>query len=355
MPKKHTLGELAKALSCELQGDPDWVIEGINDLEHAGANEISFYSNEKYRHAFNSSKAGAICVKEAHELPKDRNYLITKNPVASFQLLIEIYCHDASRSGFVGIHPTAVIHESVRLGQNVSIGPHAVIDRDVTIGNGTTISPHVSIGPETLIGNDCLLHPHVVVREGCKIGNRVILQPGVVIGGCGYGYLQNERNESKKLRHLGNVVIEDDVEIGANTTVDRAHFKTTWIKKGAKIDNLVMLAHNTQVGQNTLVIAQSGIAGSAIVGNNCIIAAQAGVAGHLQIADQVVVGAKSGVSKSITSKGFYGNPWTVVPIEEHWRRVAHVNRLDKYVEQIKALQKRIDALEKEISCQLPSS
>ncbi len=355
MAKKMNLRELAKALSCEMRGDPEWIIEGVNDLKNATPHDVSFFANEAYRKDFESSQAGAICVKEENGLAKDRNYLIGKHPAALFQALIELLCHDASVSGFKGIHPTAVIHETVSIGQNVSVGPHAVIDRDVIIGDETIISPHVSIGPEVKIGNNCLLHPHVVVREACILGNRVILQPGVVIGGCGYGYVQNERNESIKLSHRGNVVLEDDVEVGANTTIDRGHFKSTRVKKGAKIDNLVMLAHNTEIGQNTLVIAQAGIAGSTVVGNNCIIAAQAGIVGHLKIADQVIIGAQSGVGKSIKEKGFYGSGWTIVPIEEYRRRVAHVNRLDKYVEQIKALQKRITTLEKEISCQLPNS
>jgi len=355
MAKKMTLGELAKALSCEMRGNPSWTIEGVNNLKNAGPRDISFFANGQYLKEFEQSKAGVICVKDSYEPTDTRNYLISKNPVALFQALIELFCHDASPSGFKGIHPTAIIHESAQIGQDVSIGPYAVVDRDAIIGDRTTISPHVSIGPEVKLGTDCLLHPHVTIREGCFLGNRVILQPGVVIGGCGYGYVQNECNESLKLRHLGNVILEDDVEVGANTTIDRGHFKSTRVKKGAKIDNLVMLAHNTEIGQNTLVIAQAGIAGSTIIGNNCIIAAQAGIVGHLQIADQVVIGAQSGVGKSITQKGFYGSGWTIAPLGEYHRRVAHVNRLEKYVEQIKALQKRIETLEKEISCQLADS
>ncbi len=356
MRKKFILRELAKALFCEMHGDPEWIIEGVDNLKSAQKNELSFFANDAFLKDFLESKAGVICVSNKLELKHHKNYLISKNPTETFQKAVELLCHDASRSGFIGIHPTSVVHQTVKIGKNVSIGPHSVIDRNVIIGDNTTIAPHVSIGPEVSIGSDCYLHPNSVIREGCTLHNRVILQPGAVIGGCGYGYTQNEKNESQKIRHFGSVILEDDVEIGANATIDRGRFKPTRIGKGVKIDNLVMIAHNTEIGENSLIIAQAGIAGSTKIGKNCIIAAQAGLVGHLHIEDQVIIAAQSGVGKSIYKPGFYGAALTAVPINEYRRRSAHINRLDKYVEQIKLLRKRVDTLEaqkiQESSCEV---
>ena len=353
------LRELAKALSCEMQGDPEWIVTGVDSLKRARSDDLSFFGNDKFTNDFIKSQAGVICVSKEYEDHRDRNYLICKNPTATFQEAIKLLCHDSSPSGFSGIHPTAVVHQSVKIGKNVSLGPYVVIDRDATIGENTVISPHVSIGPEVKIGSDCLIHSNVVIREGCTLENRVILQAGVVIGGCGYGYVQNERNESQKIKHFGGVVLEDDVEVGANSTIDRGMFKSTLIKKGAKIDNLVMLAHNTEIGENTLVIAQAGIAGSTEIGKNCIIAAQAGITGHLKIVDQVIIGAQSGVPKSVSKSGFYGGGMTIVPITEYRRRLAHINRLEKYATQLKLLNMRVATLEqksgKENACQVNDS
>lgn len=347
MSKKFTLRELSVALLCEMRGDPEFTVNGVDALLGAQENDLSFYANESFSKAFEKTKAGIICVKKEYEAKKGRNYLISDDPDMTFQKAVEMICEDPAPSGFKGIHPTAVVHQSAKIGKNVEIGPYVVIDKDVIIDDHTTIFSHVSIGTDVKIGRSCLIHPNVVIREKCVLHDRVILQPGVVIGGCGYGYTQNAKNESIKIKHFGNVVLEDDVEIGANTTIDRGRFKETRVGKGAKIDNLVMLAHNTSIGENTLVIAQAGIAGSTSVGKNCIIAAQAGLVGHLRIEDQVVIAAQSGVGKSILKPGFYGSGFSVLPIDKYRRRTAHVNRLDNYVEQLKLLKKRVEELEGE--------
>jgi len=328
-----------------MRGDPEWIISGVDDLKHAKKHDLSFYANSAFKADFISSHAGVICTDNDLTPEKNCNYLISKNPSETFQKAVELICHDSSPSGFNGIHPTSVVHHTAKIGKNVSIGPHAVIDREVTIGDNTIISPHVSIGPETVIGQDCYIHPNVVIREGCALHNRVILQPGVVIGGCGYGYTQNEKNESLKIRHLGGVILEDDVEIGANSTVDQGRFKPTHLCKGVKVDNLVMLAHNTKIEENSLVIAQAGIAGSTTIGKNCVIAAQTGITGHIKVVDESVIAAKSGVTKSILKPGFYSSTIPVLSIQEHRKRLAHLNRLENYVKQLKLLKKRVDELE----------
>lgn len=358
MTEAKTLRELAEILSCEMRGDPQKEVQGVATLEEATSHDASFFAEDKYKRAYQNSHAGLFCVHKNHNVQKERNYLLSDDPARTFYQIIELLCHDASPTGFKGMHPTAVIHHTAKIGKGVSIGPHVVIDRDVTIGEGCVIAPHVSIGPEVHIGNHCHLHPHVVIREGCILHNRVILQPGAIIGACGFGYTQNAYNESIKIRHLGNVILEDDVEVGANATIDRGQFKSTLIRRGAKIDNLVMLAHNTEVGEHTIVIAQAGIAGSTKIGSHCIIAAQAGVVGHLTIEDQVIVAAQSGVGKSL-KKGIYGSGLNVLPIEQYRKRTAHINRIDHYVQQLKELKKKVDQLEQLLSqenaCQVADS
>lgn len=345
MTQKFSLRELCEALLCEMKGDPEYIVTGVDGLTDASESDLSYYAKSSLAANFEKTKAGIICVSQEFKMRKGRNFLISDNPAATFEKAAMLICKDASKSGFTGIHPTATVHQSVKLGKNVELGPYVVIDRDCEIGDGTVIRANVTIGPETKIGKNCLIHPNAVIRERCTLKDRVIIQPGAIIGGCGYGYSQNAMNQSQKLKHYGGVTLEDDVEIGSNATIDRGRFKDTVVGKGAKIDNLVMLAHNSKIGENTLVIAQCGIAGSTTIGKNCIIAAQAGLVDHINICDQVIIGAKSGVGKSITKPGIYGSGFFSAPAEAYRRRIIHLNRLDEYVKVLKSLQKRVKELE----------
>lgn len=346
MNKKFTLRELSKMLSCQMIGDPEYTISGVNSINDAKQDELTFYTGSTSTPQFEESLAGIICTNKEYQTRKGRNYLISDDPEDLFESAAKIICHNAMISGFKSIHPTAVVHQSAKIGKNVELGPFVVIDRDCIIGENTKIYAHTTIGPKTKIGNECMIHSNVTIRENCSIGNRVILQPGCVIGACGYGYRQNASNEHKKLIHYAGVTLEDDVEVGANATIDRGRLKDTLVKKGVKIDNLVMIAHNSKIGENTLVIAQAGIAGSTTIGKNCIIAAQAGVVQHVELADQVIIGAQSAASKTISKPGAFGGAMPTRPVNEYRRQVAHIYRLDQYVKVLTSLRKRVEELEK---------
>lgn len=315
-----TLEQIAKLTGATLQGDPSYSITGFSDLESASEHDIAFFANPRYAQALGRSKAGAVFVDQnlAH-LANGKHVLIHECPSHAFQQILDFFMEgQTSASGFTGIDPTAVIHPSAKIGENVHIAPHAVIDQNVIIGSGTTIGAGCYVGPSTSIGENCLLHPKVTVRERCHIGNRVIIQPGAVIGSCGFGYIQDKVGNHIKLTQYGTVTIEDDVEIGANTTIDRARFRTTLIKRGTKIDNLVQIAHGVEIGESNIIIAQVGIAGSAKTGKHVILAGKVAVAGHIELGNQVIVAAYSGVSKSLPKAGKYGGI-PAVPLAEYNR------------------------------------
>ena len=338
-----TLAELAEFTQSQLVGNAAHRITNVADLESAGSEDASFLANPAYNKAMRASQAGVVFVSPKDTIEPGRNFLITENPSRAFQKTVEALCGETVRSGFTGIHASAIIHASVTLGKNVTIGPHAVIDQGVAIGDNTTISARCCIGPETTIGHDCFLYANVTIRERCQIGNRVIIQPGAVIGSCGFGYTTDAQGRHTKLNQVGIVIIEDDVEIGANTTIDRSRFKATIIGRGSKIDNLVQIGHGVTIGAHNIIIAQTGIAGSTTVGNYVAIGGHAAIAGHISIADKTMIAAMSGVSKSITESGKYGGI-PVMPITEYNRTAVYLRNISTYVAQVKALQARLDAL-----------
>jgi UDP-3-O-[3-hydroxymyristoyl] glucosamine N-acyltransferase len=343
--KKFTLAELAKLTQSELSGDATHCINGVDSLDSATPSDASFLANPRYRPQLKVSKAGVICIDKQTPLEEGRNFLISDDPSRAFQIIMEaLLITPYNKSGFTGIHPSAVVHPTAKIGHGVSIGPHAVIDHGAVIGDNTQIDALVSIGPGVTIGANCRLHPHATVRENCTLGNRVTLQPGAVIGSCGFGFTTDAKGRHTKLEQLGTVVIEDDVEIGANTTIDRARFKTTRVGSGTKIDNLVQIGHNVHLGHDNIVVSQTGIAGSVTTGKNVVFGGQAGVVGHLEIADFVMVATRGGVSKSIKEPGKYaGGP--VMPLADYNRQQVHLRKITAYVKQIESLEERLAALE----------
>jgi len=342
--KSFTLSEIATLTNSRLVGNPKHLIYGVADLETASLEEASFFSNTRYQHAMLNSIAGVIFVDPNVSLIEDKNYLISDQPSLAFQLLVDTFFPPRqSPSGFHGIHPTAVIHETAQLEDGVTVGPYAVIDQGVKIGTATFIGAGVYIGPDTVVGSYCVIYPHVTIRESCRLDNRVIIQPGAVIGSCGFGYITDKKGKHNKLNQVGNVIIEDDVEIGANTTIDRARFKTTTVGQGTKIDNLVQLGHGASIGQHNVIVAQTGIAGSSSTGRHVVLAGQVAVAGHLHLDDGVTVAGKSGVTKSLSQGKYGGVP--AVPIHEYNRNQVYLRNIEKYIDQIKDLAKRIERLE----------
>jgi UDP-3-O-[3-hydroxymyristoyl] glucosamine N-acyltransferase len=343
---RFTVAQLAELTGAQVVGDPTISIEGVADLASASPSDISFLggtqfggSFKSYEKAMRASKAGAIFVSADIELPSDRQFLVTSDPSQAFQQVVRLF-HPPIPSGFEGIHPAATIHPTAKLADGVTVGPSAVIDRDTQIGKNTHIGAGVFVGAECQIGDGCLLHPNSTLREGCHLGNRVILQPGAVIGSCGFGYTTNEKGIHTKIDQLGRVVLEDDVEIGANTTIDRARFTETRIRAGTKIDNLVQIAHGVDVGPSNLIVGQSGIAGSTKTGRNVVLAGQVAINGHIELGDQVIVAARSAVMKSLKEPGKYiGEP--AIPYADYRRHFMHLLRLGRYAERIQALEKKL--------------
>jgi len=337
-----SLIEIAELAKSEIVGNPDHEIDDISDLESATERHVSFLSNPRYLQAMKKSRAGAIIIDKKATQFEGRNYLISDNPSQAFQKLID-YFHPPRKhpSGFFGIHPTAVIHPLTEIGTGVCVGPQAVIDEGVKIGENTFIGAGTYIGPESTIGNECVIHPRVVIRENSVIGNRVIIQPGAVIGSCGFGYI-TEQGKHVKLNQVGYVAVEDDVEIGANTTIDRARFQCTRIGKGSKIDNLVQLGHAVKIGEHNIIVAQTCIAGSSTTGEYVVIGGQVAIAGHLDIGTGVSITGKSGVTKSLFTGKYGGTP--AIPLQDYNRNQVFLKNIEKFVNALKNLENRVNQL-----------
>jgi len=332
-----TLQELATMSGGELIGDPALKITGAASLAEATSGEISFFVNRKYVGLLRKTRASAVFV------PLDFGEQITaaqirvSNPAKTFeQVVLKLAPKPITLAP--GIHQSAIVDPGAQLGERVSIQPHAVIEAGAKIGDDSIIGAGTYIGHETIIGSACLIYPRVTVRERTRIGSRVIIHSGAVIGADGFGFeMVDERHE--KIQQLGIVQIDDDVEIGANTTIDRARFGRTWIQRGVKIDNLVQIAHNVVIGKNSVIVAQSGISGSTRVGERVMMGGQVGIVGHLEIGDGTAIGAQSGVSKSTPGGAWFGSP--AVPLEEAKRQIAWIHRLGKLFERVKQIEKKL--------------
>jgi UDP-3-O-[3-hydroxymyristoyl] glucosamine N-acyltransferase len=342
--KSFTLAELADLLHAELVGHSAHRISGANSIDKASSSEASFLANPRYRSVLKDSLAGVICIDRQTPPLDGKNYLVSDDPSRTFQKIAELFLACQNKSAFIGIHPTAVIDSTATLGIDVTIGPYAVIDAHARIGDRTNIGAHCFIGAEVEIGINTTLHPGCIVRERCRLGNCVIIQSGVVIGSCGFGYTTDKNGCHHKLEQIGIVIIEDDVEIGANSTIDRSRFDATIIRQGTKIDNLVQIAHNVEIGAYNLIAAQTGIAGSTKTGHHVMMGGQTGILGHVTVDDFTMIASRGGVSKSLKSGKYRGSP--AIPIYEYNRQEIHVRHLEKYVERIKELEKKIADLEK---------
>ncbi len=341
----YTLQEIAKILKVELRGDPQLKISGVNDLDSAKESDVSFFSNPRYEQAMKKSQAGAIVISNKQDLQEEiicqKNFLIAEDPSRTFQELVELFSNAKKEpSAFLGIHSTAVIHESAQIEEGVTCGPYVVVDANAHIGKNSFIGCASYIGMDVKIGNECVIHPQVVIREGCIIGNRVVIQPGAIIGSCGFGFTTDKNGCHSKLNQVGTVIIEDDVEIGANTTIDRARFQATTIGEGSKIDNLVQIGHGVIIGKHNFIIAQTGIAGSTETGKHVILAGQVAVNGHIKLGDGVVVSARSGVSKSLLKAGKYGGV-PAMPLADYNRMAVHLQNIENLVQEHKLLKKKI--------------
>jgi UDP-3-O-[3-hydroxymyristoyl] glucosamine N-acyltransferase len=340
---KISASDIAKLVGGELVGDGRLLVTGFAGIKEAQSHELAFLANPKYESLLSATQAGVVLVYPETSCP-GKTLIKVNNPSLSFTEAINHFLKDGHDHRPKGIHPTAVVAPTAKLSPGVAVGAHTVIEDGAVIGKGTVIYAHCYVGHGTHLGQECLIWPQVVLREKVFLGNRVIVHSGTVIGSDGYGYIAVD-GRHVKISQVGTVMIEDDVEIGANVTIDRARFDKTTIGEGTKIDNLVQIAHNVTIGKHCLIVAQSGIAGSTKIGDHVILAAQSGLVGHLTIGDGAVVAAQSGVTRSLApGEQVFGSP--AHPLKDAYKTHAHVQRLDKYVEMIKDLKKRIEALEK---------
>lgn len=340
---RFSLGELSVLLGAELKGDSGLHVSGIGALDSATPEQLSFLVSSRYTHLVAGCKAAALIVSaEFREL--ECNLLIVKDPYLASAKAAQLFLADPG--GEAEIHESAFIGEGVLFGEEVSVGPRAYVGDNSRIGAGTRIGPGAHIGKDVRMGARCLIHPRACILDRCILGERVIIHAGAVIGADGYGYAQDERGSHIKIPQTGIVQIDDDVEIGANSTVDRATFGRTWIKRGAKIDNLVMIAHNVVVGEDCLLVAQVGISGSTEVGDHVAMGGQAGIAGHLKIGDMARIAAKAGIHNSIKSgENVIGIPG--LPYDQWIKNYANIQRLPRLKEALNRLGERVRKIEEE--------
>lgn len=342
-----TVSELAQLVGGTVVGDASRRITGVAQLNEAGASDLSFLHNQKYIEQLSVTKAGCVIVTpgSTKAIARDENV----GPITTIEIADVYYAYQQASVKLNGFrkHPQMSgqtnVHASAKIGANANIHPSACIGENVVIGDNATIYPHVTIMPGAKIGNDVILYPSVTIYDQCVLGNRVIIHAGTVIGSDGYGYAQN-RGVHHKIPQIGHVEVQDDVEIGGNTVVERAALSKTIIGRGTKIGNMVVVGHNCHIGNGNLLVSQVGIAGSTTTGNYVVMAGQVGVAGHLKISDMVRIGAQSGVMADITEKGDYvGTP--AMP-EQHARRVyltfTQLHELSKRVKELERAAKKAE-------------
>ena len=332
-----TLQEIAEVVQGELLGSPTLVVKGVASLRDAQEGDLAFYGSPRYLSELRETQATAVLVPQHFDQSVSCSLIKVEHPSAAFDRVIALLA-PPSLPVATGIHPQAIVAASAVLGKNISLGPFVVIEEGVEVGEGTVIGAHSFIGAHTKIGENCLFYPRVTIRERSIIGNKVILQPGVIIGSCGFGYVSSASGH-EKIPQLGIVEIQDDVEIGANTTIDRARFGRTLIGHGTKIDNLVQIAHNVVLGPHNMICSQVGISGSTRTGLGVTLAGQVGLSGHIEIGDRAIIGAQSGLSKNVPPGAIViGSP--AKPIEQWKKNNFYVHNLGKLFDRVKVLEKR---------------
>jgi UDP-3-O-[3-hydroxymyristoyl] glucosamine N-acyltransferase len=343
-----TLTELAARVGGRVEGDGSLRIERVMALEAAGPGDVTFFANPKYRAGLAATRASAVIVGETEPVPPGLSLLRAANPYLAFAKVSTLF--HPPREPVPEIAPTAVVHGSARVHPSAQVMPLAFVGPDAEVGARTILHPGVVLAEHARVGEDCILYPNVVIREHCVVGNRCILQPGAVVGADGFGFaFDMEGEEGSGPRHYkvpqaGIAVIEDDVEIGANTCVDRATLGRTVVRQGAKIDDLVMIAHNVEVGPLSLLAAQTGISGSTRLGMGVLCAGQVGVVGHIEIGDGARLGAQAGVSNDVPA----GETYSGCPAGPHaeWRRqMASLRRLPEILKRVRELEKEVEKLQ----------
>jgi len=335
-----TLDEVAKSVGGEVVGNRDLVITGINSLNEAGPSEISFFSDRRYQEDLRKTRAGALLISQETGL-FDGPQVIVPHVELAYARVAALFAPPVSR--YLGISQGAVIHEESRIGEDVLVYPMVYVGQGAEVGDGTTLYPGVFVGEGVKIGKRCLVYPNVTIMKGCILGNDVIIHPGSVIGGDGFGFVRDGA-VSVKIPQTGIVQIDDCVEIGANNCIDRAALGKTWIKRGAKTDNLVHIAHNVVIGEDTIIVAQAGISGSCQIGREVVIGGQVGIIDHIEVGDRAMIASQSGIVKSIhQGEVVSGSP--AISHRTFLRASALMPRLPEFHQRLRKLEKRFEEVE----------
>lgn len=342
---QFTAAQIGMLINGKVEGDASVTVQSFGKIEEAQASQISFLANPKYEDFLYTTAASVVIVNESLQLKKQVPATLIRVPDAysAFALLLSKY-QEMAASQLTGIQEPSYIAKSAQLGNNVFIGAFAYVGENVKLGNNTKIYPGVYLGNQVVIGDNVTLFPGVKIYEGCIVGNQVVIHAGSVIGSDGFGFAPQADGSFQKVPQLGNVVIEDQVEIGANSTIDRATMGSTLIRKGVKIDNLVQIAHNVEIGNSTVIAAQTGISGSSKIGKYVMIGGQTGVVGHISIADGTKIGGKSGITKTIREPNKSVNGIPALDYTNSLRVQAVTKNLPEMEKRIKALEKLVSEL-----------
>ena len=338
------LRELAERLGCALRGDGDVEVAGVAGIEQAGPGDVTFLANPRYASHLAGTRAGAVILAPGHEAPVA--CLVTDQPYLAFVRAVAML-RPPSRPA-PGVHPSAQVDPTAVLGPDVHVGALAVVGRGVRLGARSTVHPHVVLYEGVAVGEDCVLHSGVQVRERCRLGNRVVVQNGAVIGGDGFGFARDQGGRYQKFPQVGIVVIEDDVEIGALSAIDRAALGETRIGRGTKLDNLVQVGHSVAIGEDSVLAGQVGIAGSARIGSRVTLAGQVGVAGHLTIGDGVVATAQTGIPGSV-EEGAVVSGYPAIENRAWLRSSAVFAKLPELQKRLRALERKVESLLEQLS------
>jgi UDP-3-O-[3-hydroxymyristoyl] glucosamine N-acyltransferase len=340
------LADLAEKLSCRLEGPPETEIHGVAGIDQAIPGQITFLSNKRYTPLVKTTRASAVLIEEGAPIDRDPSLhplaaLRTSNPYLSFAKALELFYQPPQYEP--GVHPTAIIARTARVPEGAHIGPYCFIDENVEMGQNAVLHSFVTIYQGAKIGDNFFAHAHAVVREHCRIGHRVILQPGAIIGGDGLGFAKQEDGTWYKMVQSGPAVLEDDVEVQANSCIDRATVGETRIGRGTKIDDLVLVGHASQLGANNMICGQTGLAGSTKIGDNCIFAGQSGSSGHLTVGDNVIVTAQSGLPTDVPSNSVRSG-YPAVDNKLWLKCSAALTRLPELQKRVRELESAIETL-----------
>jgi UDP-3-O-[3-hydroxymyristoyl] glucosamine N-acyltransferase len=343
---EFTAATIAGFLKGEVEGNPDTVVNTVAKIEEGHKGALSFLANPKYEHYIYTTESSVVLVNRSFAPSSKINATLIRvdNAYEAFASLLKLV--DQARPRKKGIHPTAIIEPSAKVGSDLYIGPYAYIGENCVIGDNSAVYPHAYVGDNTKIGRNCILYSGVKIYHDCIVGEGCTIHAGTVIGSDGFGFAPQSETEFMKIPQIGNVVIEDHVEIGANVAIDRATMGSTIIRKGVKIDNLIQIGHNVEIGENTVMAGQTGIAGSSKIGRNCMFAGQVGIAGHLKIADGTIIGAQSGIPGDVKKENSILLGYPAFDHKQFLRSSIIFRKLPELKTKVDALEKQVEALMK---------